>query len=159
IFFGPADRVATSLVWSCSRACFFEKVSLWNDLDKSDHDRQQNVVVLSDMFWNELAQHPVPIDGDVVRALANAPGALDFFMWLSWRSHGLAALTRIPLVSEFGLTGQLGSFEYSRPRDFKRTVAKWLTMVRSFWPRCPASLSADGTLLILRPTETRSIGL
>jgi hypothetical protein len=149
IFFGPADQGAASPVWSCLRSCYFEKVRLWTDLDQKGSGGQQNVIVLSDMFWQELALHPVPVDGDVVRALANAPGALDFFMWLSWRLHGLTSVARIPLVNEFGLSGQLGSSEYSRVRDFKRTVGTWLTTVRMIWPDCPASLSADGTLLIL----------
>jgi len=157
IFFGPADQTATSPVWSCSRSCFFEKIRLWTDPDQTAKNGQQNVVVLSDMFWRELAEHPVPIDGDVVRALAHAPGALDFFMWLSWRSHALTAIARIPLVSEFGLCAQLGSLEYSRTRDFKRTVSAWLKTVRSFWPDCPACLSTDGTVLIVTPQRSRTI--
>ena len=153
IFFGPADQAATTPVWKCSRSCFFDKLRLWTDLEEHNNDGHQNVVVLSDVFWRELAQHPVPIDGDVVRALANSPGALDFFMWLSWRSFGLTTVTRIPLISEFGLTGQLGSIEYSRTRDFKRMVSTWLAVVHSFWPMCPANLSEDGKLLILRPAR------
>ncbi len=156
IFFGPADQAARSPVWNCARYCFFDKVRLWTGPDQTGKRDQRNMVVLSDMFWEELAQHPVPIDGDVVRALANAPGALDFFMWISWRSYGLTTVARIPLVSEFGLSGQLGSLQYSRIRDFRRTVAGWLATVRSFWPECPASFSADGTLLILTPKQRRT---
>ena len=157
IFFGPADQSTVSPVWNCSRSCFFEKVRLWTDPDRLSKHGQENVVVLSDMFWRELAEHPVPVDGDVVRGLVHAPGALDFFMWLSWRSHGMTGVARIPLVSEFGLSGQLGSLGYSRDRDFKRAVAGWLTTVRTFWPNCPASLSSDGTLLIITPERSRAI--
>ena len=155
IFFGPADQRPSSPVWKCSRACYFDRIRLWSAPDPPANDHEGNVVVLSEVFWRELAEHPIPVDQDVVRGLAHAPGVLDFYMWLSWRSHAATAVARVPLIGEFGLSNQLGSLEYSRVRDFKRTVANWLSTVRSFWPDCPATLSADRTLLILMPRRAK----
>jgi hypothetical protein len=47
-----------------------------------------------------------------------------------------------------GLTAQLGSVEYSRPRRF-RNAKQWPAQVRTVWPECPAEISADGWYLRL----------
>jgi hypothetical protein len=33
--------------------------------------RRENLVTLSAPFWEELKKHPIPVDADVVRVLAN----------------------------------------------------------------------------------------
>jgi hypothetical protein len=56
----------------------------------------------------------------------------------------------IPLFGEWGLTHQLGSVEYSRPRRFRAMLDQWLTTIRSLWPACPAKVSPDGRELQIR---------
>jgi hypothetical protein len=41
-----------------------------------------NIITLSEQFWDEIRQHPIPADLNVVRALVNAPGCLDLYLWL-----------------------------------------------------------------------------
>jgi hypothetical protein len=83
--------------------------------------------------------------------LANAPGTLDLYVWLVWRSWSLAEgqRTRIPLFGTTGLAQQLGSKEYGRDRDFRQKLGKWLREVKAWWPECPADGSPDGRFLIL----------
>src|SRR5262249_30503966 len=47
--------------------------------------RHENVIVLSEEFWKEIQDHPVPVDLSVVKALADSPGNLDFYIWMVWR--------------------------------------------------------------------------
>jgi hypothetical protein len=89
-----------------------------------------------------------------VRALANAPGALDFYMWASWRTFSTTRPSRVPLFGEMGLSAQLGASDYIRDRDFRRTLARWLATVRNFWPDCPIDFSPDGAALCIRPLRT-----
>jgi hypothetical protein len=39
-----------------------------------------NVVTLSEAFYNEIDQHRIPVEHEVVAALAHAPGILDFYL-------------------------------------------------------------------------------
>jgi hypothetical protein len=150
IFFGTEDLLESVDLWDCSRFCFFERIRLWTTeapLKQHDLTLRQNTVILSEAFWNEVQAHPIPVNRDIVRALVHAPGALDFYMWLSWRTYGARRPIRVPLFGPRGLGAQIGAGEYVRQRDFRRAVARWMDIVRSFWPECPVRLSADGTAI------------
>ena len=59
-------------------------------------------------------------------ALLHPPDALDFCMWLSWRTYGTNRPLRIPLFGERALAAQLGTGECLRERDFRPTAAPWI---------------------------------
>lgn len=80
--------------------------------------RQENVVVLSEEFWREIQEHPIPVDLNVVRTLADSPGNLDVYEWLVWRGWTAKAPVSIPLFGKEGLISQLGISERLRERDF-----------------------------------------
>jgi hypothetical protein len=72
-------------------------------------------------------------------------------MWLTYRCFVAKGQERIPLFGDFGLTAQLGSVEYSRPRRFRAMLEQWLCQVRAVWPKCPARICSDGQYLELSP--------
>jgi hypothetical protein len=51
------------------------------------------------------------------------------------------------LFGDFGVTAQLGSAEYSRPRRFRVMLRQWLSTIRLVWPECPAKISPGGRYL------------
>lgn len=151
IYFGTEQH---EQVWACARFNYFERVKLWRSESPQSPDADpENIVVLSEAFYAELRQHPVPVEREVVRALAHSAGALDFYMWLVWRSYGRTGVQRVPLFGAAGLMCQVGTSDYGRSRDFVRTVRRWLSTVRQLWPACPAEVSSDGTALIVRPAQ------
>jgi hypothetical protein len=72
----------------------------------------ENVVVLSDEFFEEITSHPIPTDLAAVRVLAPSPAVLDLFMWLSYRCFSAKGEESIPIFGNFGLAAQLGNVEY-----------------------------------------------
>ena len=82
--------------------------------------RHENVIVLSEDFWKEIRDHPVPVDLSVVKALADSPGNLDFYIWLVWRCWTAKGHVCIPLFGPAGLVQQLGLSNNLRDRDFTR---------------------------------------
>jgi hypothetical protein len=117
--FSLADSVRTGsrVVHRC-RFNFLREAQIWYDRDSfqdSGEEHFENVIVLSDEFYNEILAHPIPTDVDAVKALVSAPAVLDLFMWLVYRCFVAKREERIPLFGEFGLTAQLGSVEYTRP--------------------------------------------
>jgi len=66
-------------------------------------------VVLDEVFWRTLRDHPVPLLEAAVRQLAHRSLALDVYVWLAWRCHQLKGPTSISwpaLDSQFNTTGQ-----------------------------------------------------
>ena len=103
IFFGTREDRRASEVWNCSRVHFFDQVRLWFKSDvRGAAGRQENLVTLSAPFWEELKNHPIPVDADVVRVLANNPGCLDLYTWLTWRCYHAKNSERIPLLAHTG---------------------------------------------------------
>ena len=111
-----------------------------------------NVVTLSKPFYDEISQHRIPVESEVLVVLANAPGVLDFYVWLARKSFTLRGHTaRIPLLGPCGLAAQLGNAPYAVQRTFRLTVQRWLRIVRALWPECPADLASGGNCLTVQP--------
>jgi hypothetical protein len=150
IFFGTESTRAQARVVQRSRFNFLSEAQLWYNRDPAQEVLPigfENAIVLSDEFYKEVMAHPIPADLDAVKAFGSAPAVLDLFMWLTYRCFTAKAEERIPLFGHFGLTAQLGSVEYTRPRRFRAMLAQWLGQVRTVWPECPARISADGQSL------------
>src|SRR5215469_2168211 len=154
IFFGTDTvRTGSRVVHRC-RFNFLREAQIWYDRDSfqdTGGEHFENVIVLSDEFYNEILAHPIPTDVDAVKALVSAPAVLDLFMWLVYRCFVAKREERIPLFGDFGLTAQLGSVEYTRPRRFRAMLHQWLDTIRAVWPECPAKVSPDGRYLSVAP--------
>ena len=93
---------------------------------------------LSDEFFREVTTHSIPTDLEAAKALSSAPAALDLFMWLSYRCFTAKGQERIPIFGDFGLGGATRERRLCRPRKFRERLERWLDLVRSLWPSCPA---------------------
>jgi hypothetical protein len=111
----------------------------------------ENVIVLSDEFYQEIMAHPIPADLEAMKLLSGSPAVMDLFLWLCYRCLKSRGLESIPLFGASGLTSQLGTVEYSRPRRFRAMLDQWLRTIHCLWPECPAEVSSDGNRLIIRP--------
>lgn len=112
----------------------------------------ENEIVLSDEFFREVTTHSIPTDLDAAKALSSAPAALDLFMWLSYRCFTAKGQERILIFGDFGLVAQLGSADYARPRKFHERLERWLDLVRTLWPACPAQITGEGDHIVIGPT-------
>jgi len=63
----------------------------------------QNVIALSDKFYLEILNHPIPTDLEAAKALSSSPAALDLFLWLSYRCFTARARERVARFGDFGL--------------------------------------------------------
>jgi len=130
---------------------FVRDLKLWyTEEGKQPSDsRHENVIVLSEEFWKEIQDHPVPVDLSVVKALADSPGNLDFYIRLVWRCWTAKGRVSIPLFGPGGLVQQLGLSNNLRDRDFTRQIKRWLRIVDQLWPECPARLVEKSEALIV----------
>ncbi|HTS10434.1 MAG TPA: replication protein RepA [Candidatus Eisenbacteria bacterium] len=157
IFFGTSDQPGAKLLLDWARFHFFDRVHLWFHHDEpatATASSAENLIVLSEAFYDEIDQHRIPVEREVIALLANAPGVLDLYVWLVWKTWTLnGQCLRIPLFGTGGLSEQLGTDDYSANRFFRRKIRRWLREVTALWPECPASISADGQSLILHSAK------
>jgi hypothetical protein len=154
IFFGTDTLSGKAKLVERSRFHFLREARIWYHRQPEQtalSTEFENVIVLSDEFYQEIMKHPIPTDLEAVKVLANASAVLDLFLWLSYRCFLATAEEAIPLFGAFGLAQQLGSVEYSRPRRFRAKLAQRLDIILALWPECPARLSTDGQSLCVGP--------
>jgi len=67
------------------------------------------MIVLSDEFYCEILDLPIPTDLEAAKALSSSPAALDLFifMWLSYRCRTARGKGRALLLGDFGLISRL----------------------------------------------------
>lgn len=82
MFFGTNDEPHQELVLDWTRFHFFDHLRLWFhkvEAEPTPSSHHENCAVLSEAFYDEIDQHRIPAEREVVAALANAPGVLDLF--------------------------------------------------------------------------------
>lgn len=107
----------------------------------------QSTVSLSEPFFREVVEHPVPVDMRALRALKRSPMALDLYAWLTYRMSYLSRTTEIPWGA---LAAQFGS-DYARLRDFKGAFLGELRKVLAVYPAARAAEGDRG--LVLKPSR------
>lgn len=131
----------------------FQDMRLWYDRSEgaAEPARFENSMTVSDGFWDEMQRNPALVSMEAVRALSNSPRNLTFYLWLclcshtAWPDH----VTHIPLHGPLGLKRRLGITGYGQQRDFARHARSWLERVQDLWPGCPATMSEDGSTLLV----------
>jgi Plasmid encoded RepA protein len=77
---------------------------------------------LSDRFFEQLQKHPVPLDENAIKTIANNSMAIDVYCWLSYRLHALSGPIQITWKALHGQFGRgsplIAQFKYY----FKQTL-------------------------------------
>ena len=125
-----------------------KSVLWWHSKDPEQAGLWKSTVTLSEHFFNEVIDRPVPIDMRAIKALKQSPMALDIYTWLTYRASYLKRPTVIPWAS---LALQFGS-DYSRLRDFKHAFIDELKKVVLVYGQVQVEVMEDG--LVVKPSLT-----
>ncbi len=60
---------------------------------------------LSEMFYEQLRKHPVPIEEAAIRSISNNSAAIDVYCWLAYRLHVLEKATPVTWKALYGQFG------------------------------------------------------
>jgi len=125
-----------------------DKALLWWDTkEPKQKSLWQSTVTLTEPFFREVIEHPVPIDIRALKAIKRSPLAIDLYCWLTYRMSYLNKPTEIPWPA---LAAQFGS-DYSRMHDFKVKVLKELVKVMAVYNGVNAAEGKYG--LLLKPSS------
>jgi hypothetical protein len=125
-----------------------KSVLWWNSKDPEQAGLWKSTVTLSEHFFNEVIDRPVPIDMRAIKVLKQSPMALDIYTWLTYRASYLKQPTIIPWSS---LALQFGS-NYAQLRQFKAAFLNELKKVVTVYGRIQIEATEPG--LIVKPSPT-----
>lgn len=117
----------------------------------------QSWVKLTDRFFQQVTDRPVPIDLRAISALKKSPLALDLYAWATYRMSYLGQRTEIPWEA---LQMQFGADYAVSPegrRNFKKKLLAALTKVATVYPSLRASEGECGLVLLPSPPHIRRL--
>lgn len=126
---------------------------LWWDPQSEDQAALwQSSVTVGQRFFEEIRDHPVPIDLRVLEQIKRSPMAIDIYCWMTHRMSYLRKDIKIPWS---GLQAQFGAgyatHQHGR-RDFKRAFLRELKKVSLFYGEANVDFAEDA--LLLKPSRT-----
>ncbi len=134
---GPDRKIRNHFALVDTEILFWEK-------ERPDRQGQYAKVVLSEPFFQEIVERPVPLDLRVLYALRESSLAMDIYSWLTYRMSYLKKSTLIPWAS---LQLQFGA-DYARTRAFKAKFLEHLREVRVLYSHARLSTEDHRGLLI-----------
>ena len=125
---------------------------LWKNRPVSNVGCWNSEVELTDQFFRECLETPVPLDLRAYRILGGAPMAMDIYAWVSFRASYIKKATRpIPWESLQAQFGSGSPFTEQGTRDFKKAFKRNLEVVRLVYPGLRVDESSNSAGLILQP--------
>jgi hypothetical protein len=123
---------------------FVDDYSIWWHPQAEEHaGTWRSTLTLSEKFFNEITQSPVPIDIRVLKALKRSPMALDLYIWLTFRNSYLKKTT---LITWQQLQMQFGA-EYARTDNFKMKFNDAKRKVSIMYPDAKIQSTLNGILI------------
>ena len=104
----------------------------WNPKHPDQTGLWESKVRLSEAFFNEIINHPVPLDMNTLKALKRSPLGLDLYLWLVYRTFPLRAPLRLSwrlLYSQFGVNPDRASDKFT-VRNFRTKVLRELKKIK-----------------------------
>ena len=124
----------------------------WNERKPDEPSLWESKLRLGEDFFNEIIQHPVPIDMNTLTALKRCSLGLDLYLWLVYRTFPLRAPLRLTwkqVYRQFGLHPDKAS-DKRTVLNFRSQALRELKKIKLAWPDLNYS-TAPG-LLILHPS-------
>jgi hypothetical protein len=129
-----------------NRAIADKAVLWWHAKQPEQAALWRSSVTLSEQFYTEVIEHPIPVDLRALKVLKKSPMALDLYCWLTYRASYAKRPSTIPWQA---LAMQFGS-DYARLRDFKASFITELKKVSTVYSG--AQFEATDVGLIVKPS-------
>ena len=124
----------------------------WNERKPNEPVLWDSKIRLGEDFFNEIINHPVPIDMNTLKALKRCALGLDLYLWLTYRCFTLKNtlyLTWRQLYQQFGTDPDKASDKFI-VRNFRQNVLRELKKIKIAWPGL--NYSTGKGVLILHPS-------
>ena len=124
----------------------------WNERKPDEPSLWDSKIELGEKFFNEIINHPVPLDMNTLKALKRCSLGLDLYVWLTYRTFTLKRPVRITwrqLYRQFD-ANPTKTPDKQRIKFFRRKVLRELKKIKIAWP--DVNYATDPGVLILYPS-------
>ena len=125
----------------------------WDERKPDECSLWDSKIRLGEDLFNEIIQHPVPLNMNALNALKRSALGLDLYLWLNYRNFALRAPLRLSwptLYSQFG-TDPAKANNTRTVDDFRKDCLRELKKIKMAWPDLHYA-TAKG-VLILYPSK------
>ena len=126
----------------------------WNERKPDEPSLWESKIRLGEDLFNEIINHPVPLDMNTLMALTRCALGLDLYLWLTYRTFALRAPLRLTwrqVYRQFGAHPDNAS-DKRTVLNFRRKVLRELKKIKMAWPELNYS-TAPGVLILLPSTS------
>ena len=127
----------------------------WNERKPDEPSLWESKIYLGEAFFNEIINHPVPIDINTLTALKRSPLGLDLYLWLTYRTFTLRAPQRLSwqqVYRQFGVDPAKANDNLT-VQNFRRDCLRELKKIQLAWPEFNYT-TAPGVLILHPSTPT-----
>ena len=124
----------------------------WNPDNNSNLPGWNSKIVLGEAFFNEIINHPVPLDMNILTSLKRSSLGLDLYLWLVYRTFALRAPQRLSwshLYRQFGSDPAKASDNIT-VQAFRKDCLRELKKIKLAWPGL--NYTTPPGVLILHPS-------
>ena len=108
----------------------------WDPKRPDDPSLWDSKIRLGEAFFQEIIQHPVPLDMNTLMALKRSSLGLDLYLWLTYRTFTLTRPLRLSwphLYRQFGVDPSKANDKFT-VRDFRKDCLRELKKIQTAWP-------------------------
>jgi hypothetical protein len=121
----------------------------WNPKKPHYGSLWASTVTLGERFFEDIIEHPIPVDVATLRQLKQSPMALDLYTWLTYR---YSYLDRELVIPWEGLQAQFGA-DYKELFHFRFKMKAALAKVKAAYPEARFTPDDAGLRLLPSPTH------
>ena len=130
------------------------ETELWWDPKLHDEPMLwESKIRLGEDFFNEIIQHPLPLNMNILKALKRSPLGLDLYLWLTYRTFTLQRplrLTWTSLYRQFGADPSTAANKFT-VRNFRKDCLRELNKIKQAWPEL--NYTTGRGVLVLSPSK------
>ena len=125
----------------------------WNERKPDEPVLWESKIELGEKFFQEIINHPVPIDMNTLTALKRSSLGLDLYLWVSYRTFALTRPLRLTwrlLYQQFGADPSRAD-NHNAVQYFRLKVLRELKKIKLAWPELNYT-TGRGVLILLPST-------
>ena len=127
----------------------------WNPKRPHEPALWESKIRLGEDFFNEIINHPVPLDMNILKALKRSPLGLDLYLWVAYRTFTLKRPMRLSwprLYRQFGVDPVKAGDKFT-VRNFRNDCLREFKKIKMAWPKLNYS-TAQGVLILWPSTPS-----
>ena len=117
-----------------------DRMELWWDYHQPEQDTLwMSRIRLGEDFYNEIVEHPIPLDMNILKKLRRSSLGLDLYMWLSYKTYRLYTLKQKPeklawerLYVQFAADPSKVNDQYAI-NNFRKDIIRELKKLKLSW--------------------------